>query len=75
MRPNGIKRPNALNGNDRIGLMKLFCIFHKSITYIPTDGPTDGRTDKRSYRVASERLKRKSQKRYMVNGFALPHKF
>ena len=57
-----IKRPKALKGNDKIGLMKLsaikilhFCIFYKSITYIHTDRPTNGRT--RSYRDARTHLK------------------
>ena len=41
----------------------ISCIFHESITYIPTDGPTDGRTDRRtdrpSYRDARTHLKSK----------------
>ena len=38
-------RPNALKGNDKIRLMKLFsCILTKAL---PADGWTDGRTDER----------------------------
>ena len=43
--PNGIKRPNALKGNDRIGLMKLFRAFFTKALQSITDGLTDGRTD------------------------------
>ena len=50
MRSNGIKRPNALKGNDIIGLMKLFPAF------FTRDGPTDGR----SYRDARTHLKSKN---------------
>ena len=45
---------NALKGNDRIGLMKLFLAFlTKALptdgpTDGPMDGPTDGRTDRRT---------------------------
>ena len=48
MPPNGImalkrhKRPNALKGNDRIGLMMLFRAFFTKTLH--TDGPTDGHT-------------------------------
>ena len=38
---------------------------HYRHTDRPTDGRTDGRTDTRSYRVASSRLKRQSQKHFL----------
>jgi len=36
----------------------IWCIYHKSITYIHTDGRTDGRTDTLSYRDARMHLKK-----------------
>ena len=50
-------RSNALNGKDRIVLMKLFLSFLTKA--LPTDGPTDGQTHgrTRSYRDARTRLK------------------
>ena len=41
-----LKRPNALKGNDRIGLTKLFLAFLTKA--LPTDGRTDRRTDGRT---------------------------
>ena len=44
-------RPNALKGNDRIGLMKVFLAFFTKALHTdgPTDGRTDGRTDRRTH--------------------------
>ena len=42
---NAMLRPNALQGNDRIGLMKLF-FFAFLTKALATDGPTDVPTDR-----------------------------
>ena len=49
------KRPIALKGNDRIGLMKLFRAFFTKALH--TDRRTDGPTDTRSFRDARMHLK------------------
>ena len=57
----GMKRTNALKGNDIIGLMKLFpAFFTKALQKRdgPTARPTDGRTDTHSYRDSRTHLKK-----------------